>query len=405
MCGSTTAWPLRTLGELAEFSNGLNFTQKDSGNRIRVLGVKDFQDNVLASLNNVATISIGRKLRQSELLQPGDLVFVRSNGNRALIGRCLLVKTAEVPVAHSGFTIRARIVSEDIRPEFVNLCVRTLSVRRQIQTAGGGTNISNLNQQILASVKIPVPPLNQQERILDLFRTWDRAIEQTERLIGAKRWRKQALMQQLLTGKVRSQRGSLRNWRQVHLGEVFLERNESNRTDLPLASITANRGVIFRDELNKKDTSNEDKRLYKRIAPGDIGYNTMRMWQGVSALSNLEGIVSPAYTVCVPQEAIEIRFAAQLFKFPPMIHMFHRHSQGLVDDTLNLKFSNFAKIKVALLPKPEQTEIADLLELCDRDISGLCQKRDALHQQKRGLMQHLLTGKVWAKLQGRVDGE
>ncbi len=60
--GSTAAWPLRTLGELAEFSNGLNFTQKDSGYRIRVLGVKDFQDNVLASLNDVATISIGRKL-------------------------------------------------------------------------------------------------------------------------------------------------------------------------------------------------------------------------------------------------------------------------------------------------------------------------------------------------------
>ena len=62
--------------------------------------------------------------------------------------------------------------------------------------------------------------------------------------------------------------------------------------------------MIPRDQLDKRDTSNPDKAKYKRVAVGDIAYNTMRMWQGVSALASLEGIVSPAYTVAVPTDKI-----------------------------------------------------------------------------------------------------
>jgi type I restriction enzyme, S subunit len=154
-------------------------------------------------------------------------------------------------------------------------------------------------------------------------------------------------------------------WDEVPIGDVFAERREANRPDLELLAITSSRGVVKRDELEKRDTSNPDKAKYLRIAPNDIGYNTMRMWQGVSGVSPYEGIISPAYTVCIPNQKIDTRFAAYLFKFPPMVQVFRRFSQGLVDDTLSLKFDTFAKIKMPLPPLLEQQRISRALQRLD----------------------------------------
>jgi type I restriction enzyme S subunit len=182
------------------------------------------------------------------------------------------------------------------------------------------------------------------------------------------------------------------------LGDVLSERIEVGRSDLPLLAITAERGVIPREEVDRKDTSPDDKRLYKRIAPGDIGYNTMRMWQGVCALSHLEGIVSPAYTVCVPGSEIVGEFASYLLKLPSVVNLFRRHSQGLVDDTLSLKYNNFARITVTIPGVDEQGAIARVLRTADREIGLLEKLLDAYRRQKRGLMQKLLTGQIRLKV-------
>jgi len=183
-------------------------------------------------------------------------------------------------------------------------------------------------------------------------------------------------------------------WREWQLGDLFTERVETGRTDLPLLSITGDRGVIPRDELERRDVSKADKSKYLRIAPGDIGYNTMRMWQGMSALSSLEGIVSPAYTICIPGPDIRGPFAAHLFKLPSVIHLFHRYSQGLVKDTLNLKFPQFAKIRLTIPGVEEQKRIAEVLSALDREIRLLEPLRTALDQQRSGVADLLLTGRV-----------
>ena len=157
-----------------------------------------------------------------------------------------------------------------------------------------------------------------------------------------KRRLKKGLYQQLLSGRFRPF-GSDSTWTEYPLGALFTERRESNYVDLPLLSVTRKSGVVLHGEANRKDSSPRDKSNYKRIAPGDIGYNTMRMWQGISALSNLEGIISPAYTVCTPGPRISGAFADHLFKFPPIVHLFFRYSQGLVSDTWSLKFKHFAE--------------------------------------------------------------
>ena len=218
---------------------------------------------------------------------------------------------------------------------------------------------------------------------------------QLDLLTDKKRTFKRSLMQQLLTGRKRFPEFSACTWGEVHLGDVFTERNEVNRPDLPLLSVTGDRGIIPRDELDKRDTSNPDKSKYKRVAVGDIAYNTMRMWQGVSALSSLEGIVSSAYTVTVPTDRIVGTFARHLFKYPPVVNLFHRHSQGLVDDTLNLKFDRFAKIKFTIPSDTvEQARIAEVLDLCDVEIHLLAAQREQIESERRALLSKLRSGEI-----------
>jgi type I restriction enzyme S subunit len=143
-----------------------------------------------------------------------------------------------------------------------------------------------------------------------------------------------------------------------------------------------------------KKINNEDKSKYKRIMPDDVGYNTMRMWQGVSAVSTLEGIVSPAYTICIPKHIVDVDFMGYFFKFSTVINFFRRYSQGLVSDTLNLKYNNFSQIKVVIPDIEEQRRIAQALSAVDNEINQFEKKLKALENQKRGLMQKLLTGEI-----------
>jgi type I restriction enzyme S subunit len=169
--------------------------------------------------------------------------------------------------------------------------------------------------------------------------------------------------------------------------------------DLELLAVTLNGGVVKRNEIDIKDNSSSNKSKYKRVLPNDIVYNTMRMWQGASGVSKYDGIVSPAYTVIYLKEKnYDINFFGYLFKLPKIIFEFYRYSQGLTSDTWNLKYVNFSKIKVKIPTNPkEQQKIAEILSLQDKEIELLKKKLNLLKEQKKGLMQNLLTGKIRVK--------
>lgn len=255
-----------------------------------------------------------------------------------------------------------------------------------------GSALQELSISILRKIPIALPKsLPEQKAIATLLSTWDEAISKNQTLIAQKELRKKWLMQNLLMGKKRLT-GFTEEWNEYHLGEMFSERNENRFFDLPLLCVGA-LGIYPQSDLIKKDTSNEDKSKYKRICPGDIGYNTMRMWQGRSALSSLEGIVSPAYTILKPKENADSMFFSYLFKTPKLMNLFWRNSQGLVDDTLNCKFKDFSIVKIHLPEKEEQVAIAGVLLSADKEIQLLRAKTEKLREQKKGLMQVLLTGR------------
>ncbi|MDY6903565.1 MAG: restriction endonuclease subunit S [Thermodesulfobacteriota bacterium] len=260
-----------------------------------------------------------------------------------------------------------------------------------------GAGRYKLNKETLTKLPILIPPIKEQIEISNVLSTWDAAIEKTERLIAAKETAKKSLMQRILTGKKRLS-GFTKPWREFHLGDLFKERVERGYDHLPLLSITREEGVIPREEVGRKDTSTGDKSKYLRICPGDIGYNTMRMWQGVSALSAYEGIVSPAYTIVIPKKNVDGEFAAYLFKLPKVIHLFYRYSQGLTSDTWNLKFRHFKEIKISIPEVDEQKAISQIFKTSDAELALLRTKFAALQKQKRGLMQKLLTGQWRVKV-------
>lgn len=231
-------------------------------------------------------------------------------------------------------------------------------------------------------------------KIAVIFTTQDKVIELKEKRLVEKQRQKKYFMQQLLTGKERLP-GFSGEWKTERLGKLFSERKEINCKGLEMLAITGTQGIIPRKELDLKDNSSEDKSKYLRVCVGDIGYNTMRMWQGVSAYSDYEGIVSPAYTILKPSLTINAKYFAYVFKMPEIIFLFYRFSQGLVDDTRNLKYENFKKIKI-LYPadKKEQTAIAEVLSTADREIDLLRQDIEQEKQKKKALMQLLLTGIV-----------
>lgn len=331
-------------------------------------------------------------------LKEGDLIIADASEDYMGVCDCVELKNINGAKIVSGLhTFAARATDRKIAIGYRTYSLQHEQVIRELRRIATGTSVYGVSKTNLSKVKIPLPPLPEQKAIAQVLSTADAAIHTTEKLIAQKELCKKWLMQQLLTGKKRMKEFG-GEWKEVPLSEMFSERNETKYFDLPLLSIGQN-GVYPQDESIKKDTSNDDKSKYKRICQGDIGYNTMRMWQGRSALSGLEGIVSPAYTVVTPKKNADSLFFSYLFKMPKMTNLFWRNSQGLVDDTLNCKYKDFSIVRVVLpQTKEEQTAIAQVLQAADKEIRLLKAKAVKLREQKKGLMQVLLTGKVRLKI-------
>lgn len=322
----------------------------------------------------------------------GDLVF---NMMRAWQGAIGTVRT-------TGMVSPAYIVAEPndkAYPLFMDYYSRTPQMINQIDRQSYGVTDfrKRLYWDSFAPISCALPPIEEQQKIAAILTTQDRVIELKEKCLAEKQRQKKYLMQQLLTGKKRLP-GFNGAWKTDCLGKLFFERKETNCENIEMLAITGTQGIIPRKELDLKDNSSEDKSKYLRVCVGDIGYNTMRMWQGVSAYSNYEGIVSPAYTILKPSSSINAKYFAYLFKMSEIVFLFYRFSQGLVDDTRNLKYENFKKIKVCYPPDiKEQTAIAEVLSAVDREIELLQQDIEQEKQKKKALMQLLLTGIVRVK--------
>ena len=156
-------WEVKKFSEVASFKNGLNFGKNENGYSYKILGVGDFKNNYVVNSSLLEYINLNDELSSDYFLKPEDIVFVRSNGSKELVGRCVSVDCTE-PTTYSGFCIRCRLdENSGVLPMYLLYVCKNKGIREYLTQSGRGCNISNVNQKILNSTDIIIPPLSLQQ--------------------------------------------------------------------------------------------------------------------------------------------------------------------------------------------------------------------------------------------------
>jgi type I restriction enzyme S subunit len=179
------SWPVISLGEIANFRNGLNYSRENFGTGLKIISVANFGSRLVPDLASLDEINPEGVAKAEDYLCDGDILFVRSNGNRDLVGRAMLMKGIEdLAVGYSGFCIRARFTECDINPAFYAYLFRTPIIRHQLTAGGVGANIANVSQKTLARLAVPFPPKDEQDAIVAVLSMYDGLIATNQRRIA-----------------------------------------------------------------------------------------------------------------------------------------------------------------------------------------------------------------------------
>lgn len=187
-------WRTKPLLDMGNCKNGMNFHYDDCGVEINCLGVGDFKDlSVIDDTKQLPTVSLNEMPSEEYLLKDNDIVFVRSNGNKELVGRSIAVYPGNVATTFSGFCIRYRKYDDEVIIPYLLRVLKTDSIRRKM--AGRGANIQNLNQQILGTLIVPIPPLELQNQFADFVQQVDKSKSAIQKSLDELEILKKSLMQ------------------------------------------------------------------------------------------------------------------------------------------------------------------------------------------------------------------
>ena len=188
-------WKTAFLLDIGYCKNGMNFHKGDSGVDIHCLGVGDFKNRtMIQNVEDLPFVSLNELPDPEYLLRDNDIIFVRSNGNKELVGRCLAIYPGSIPVTYSGFCIRYRLTSTNIDTPYLLQVLKTDSIRKKM--TGRGANIQNLNQQTLSQLLVPIPPLSLQNEFAAFVERVDQQKQTIQQSLEKLELMKNALMQE-----------------------------------------------------------------------------------------------------------------------------------------------------------------------------------------------------------------
>ena len=255
---------------------------------------------------------------------------------------------------------------------------------------------------------VRIPPIGEQRAIAQILQTWDRGISATSQLIGAQQNRKRGLMQQLLTGRRRFKEFKGERWRRLRLGDLldsvdrYITFNDEH--SYKLASIRRrSEGLFFREELRGDAIKTK---VMKTIRTGDFLLSKMQVVHGAWALvtPEFDGMfVSDSYIALVPRDSrrLKIEFLNYLSQTRQLRHLAYLSCHGVHIEKMTFNLDDFLHESIEIpTTTEEQAKIVSVLSTCDREINLLQRQLAALKEQKRGLMQKLLTGQVRVKVKG-----
>jgi type I restriction enzyme, S subunit len=278
--------------------------------------------------------------------------------------------------------------------------------QKDIAKAAAGAAQANISGEQIESLMVFSPPVSEQRKIATILEAWDCVIENLGSLISSTVLRRLGLMQQLLTGKTRFKEFTGDSWRTVRIGSLLEEFDRyfdwSDDTAYRFASIRRRSGGLFdRGTFYGREVKTK---VLKTLKAGDFVISKRQVTHGAWAMVTkpFDGFgVSDEYDVLVNRDAkvLDMRFFNYLSQTRRLWHMAYLASNGVHIEKLIFNFDDFAKEKIKIPPTvDEQEKIVDMLSASDREIELLEKQLEALKEQKRGLMQKLLTGEVRVKI-------
>ncbi|HFI6865965.1 restriction endonuclease subunit S [Escherichia coli] len=283
-----------------------------------------------------------------------------------------------------------------------------------------GAGRYKLNKASLEKMPLLLPPIVEQKKIAQILSTWDKAISVTEKLLTNSQQQKKALMQQLLTGKKRlglpagsyefkiTRYGSIpKDWDYPAIKEICTQVSEKNSAavDHPVLSCSKYDGFVDSLKYFNKKVYSDDLSGYRLIHRGCFGFPSNHIEEGSIGLQNLydTGIVSPIYVVFrASPTKVDNSYLYAVLKTDHYKQIFGAATNASVDRRGSLRWKEFNQIHVPLPPLKEQQKISAVLSAADAEITTLEKKLACLKDEKKALMQQLLTGKRRVKVDEAV---
>lgn len=169
------------------------------------------------------------------------------------------------------------------------------------------------------------------------------------------------------------------DWRLVPLKALFSRRVQRGESDRPLLSVYRDLGVVLREgREDNRNRPSDDLASYLHVDPGDLAVNKMKAWAGSVAVSDLKGVVSPAYLVCSPTHKEDSRFLHHFLRSSLIRAFLNSRSFGVRPDQWDLRWDDLRETPVALPPKEEQRAIVRFLDAETARIDALIRTRELL---------------------------
>ncbi|WP_105244347.1 restriction endonuclease subunit S [Psychrobacter sp. Marseille-P5312] len=337
----------------------------------------------------------------------GDVLFTRE----APAGESCLVPS-DTKVCMGQRMVMLRPHKSEVDPVFLSMILNTKRTKNDIYRLSIGSTVSRINIADIRKLKVASPPLPEQQKIAKILTTWDKAINATERLIDNSKQQKKSLMQQLLTGKKRllddngkrfeGEFNQHRLSELVNIDKKSLGKNTPENYEFEYISLSdVSTGTISKS-LERHVFSSAPSRARRIVKENDLLLATVRpnLKGFAKARKEHDGFVaSTGFAVLSAKKDVSSDYVYH--------YLFSHHLTGQINALVvgsnypAINSSDVGSLKILCPPLEEQQKIATVLTNADREIELLEQQLADLQQEKKALMQVLLTGKKRVV----VDGE
>jgi type I restriction enzyme S subunit len=346
-------------------------------------------------------------LSTEKMLSSKGYAISRKMPKGTILYTCIGSTIGKIGIASRELTSNQQINAVICNDKTEYLYYALLFTTGRIKMLAGEQAVPIINKSEFENIKLAVPPMEEQRKIAEILGVWDEAIEKQSRLIEKLELRKRGLMQRLLTGRTRLP-GFTTPWQKVKLGEIckrVTRRNEENNQNV--MTISAQKGFVSQTDFFNKSVASSTLDNYYLVLKDEFCYNKSYSngypMGAIKRLKEADKAVVTTLYICfsiTDKQKLSIDFFEQYCENGEFNQglMKIANEGGRAHGLLNVTPTDFFSLVMLLPTLPEQKAIAEVLTTADDEIATHRKKLDALHLQKRGLMQQLLTGKTRVKI-------